>query len=303
MRVFVDTNVVLTGAFNPFGPAGTLIELIEHVEFVYSPRVLDECRYLIQREAPNPQVAQEALSKTQSFLAELSAGIVSDCAPPPGIVALDADDDLLLGAAIAGQANAICTYNVKDFPTQHITVCTPLTLHRLIGKPKPEHYIQETLLSKHGTLLLFGRLHHESSMGALINSDTQVHVIANDRGFIELKGAGVKRCRPHKPLSGNSEFRLTIRYNTSDFEAALWVNHSGTWLKDILTTGSANFSDSTTPSLCFVPNHHFSGHIQCISGLPKFVSDKQLRSALDNYSLEASAGSLDLRKFLSRAHR
>lgn len=89
-----------------------------------------------------------------------------------------------------------------------------------------------------------------------------------------------------------------MRYNNTDFEAATWTKDSATWSKEVITTGAASFSQATRPILCFVRNHHFSGHIQCISGLPRYVRDKQMQAALDNYSLEAAAGSLDLKRYL-----
>ena len=43
MRIFLDTNFVLTGALNPNGPAGTLAALFGRATFVFSPQVLAEC--------------------------------------------------------------------------------------------------------------------------------------------------------------------------------------------------------------------------------------------------------------------
>lgn len=298
MRIFLDTNVVLTGALNPNGPAGTLAALLGQATFIFSPQVLAECDYLIERDAPTRLVAQVVQNATRSYLNALGALQVPDVAPPQGITALDDGDNMLLGAALSAQANAICTYNVKDFPASYINVRTPFAIHRSIAEPKLEQYIQPVTLSAHGTLLFFGRLHHESSMGTILDSDGRVTVVADERGFIRLTGSGVRRSHSIKPLRGNTEFRLTLRYNVADFEAALWVKNSGTWVKDVITTGAASFSDATRPILCFVPDHRFSGHIQCISGLPRFVREKQLPAALDNYSLEASAGSLDLKRFL-----
>ena len=298
MRVFLDSNVVLTGAFNRQGPAGTLGALLGQVSFVYSPQVLAECDYLIWRDAPSPRVAQAASHALLSYLASLRALQVPDASPPAGVAALDAGDNVLLGAALAAKSKAICTYNVKDFPSHHIKVGTPLAMHRSISKPKLEHYIQAVELSSRGTLLFFGRLHHESSMGPILESGNCVTVVADEKGFVRLAGSAVQRSRALKPLPGGTEFRLTLRYNNTDFEAALWAKDSATWSKEVIATGAASFSQVTRPILCFVENHHFSGHIQCISGLPRFVRDKQMQAALDNYSLEAAAGSLDLKRYL-----
>jgi predicted nucleic acid-binding protein len=299
MRVFLDSNVVLTGAFNPQGPAATLAALQGQVSFIYSDRVLEECLYLVQRDAPSAAVQQAAEHSVRSYLANLRALQVPDASPPPGIAAFDEGDHLILGAALASKSDALCSYNIKDFPPEHISIGTPLAIHRSNPGPRLEHFIQPINLSSKGTLLFFGSLHHESSMGPILQSDNGVTVLADEQGFIRLTGAAVKRFRTLKPLPGATEFRLVVRYKENDFEAALWRKDSITWHKEVITSGTASFSHSTTPILCFVQNPKFSGHIQCISGLPRFVRDKQMPAALDKYSLEAVAGSLDLKRHLS----
>ena len=111
-----------------------------------------------------------------------------DASPPEGITTLDESDHLLLGAAFAAKCDAICTYNVKDFPDGHIVVRTPLAIHRWIAVPQLEHYVQAVLLSDRGTLLFFGRLHHESSIGPILESGGSVTVVANEKGFYQTQG-------------------------------------------------------------------------------------------------------------------
>src|SRR3546814_15351616 len=107
-----DTLLPYTPLFLP-GPAGTLGAWRARARFVYSRQVLTECDYLIGRDAPSMRVAQVAGQILRSYLASLGALQVPDAPPPAGIAALDADDDLLLGAALAARCDAICTYNVK----------------------------------------------------------------------------------------------------------------------------------------------------------------------------------------------
>ncbi len=300
MRTFLDTNVVLTGTFNHRGPAGILGSLGDPVTFLHSPRVLQECSHLIARDAPTAKIERLATECVLSYLAQLRSECVPDCMPPAGILARDPDDDLILGAAIASGSDMICTYNVKDFPADRLAICTPLTIHRKFSDPTLEQYIQKVMLGSQGTMLFFGRLHHPGSMGTILTSENGTKVSADNLGFVHLVGPEVSRCRAIKPLRANEEFRLTVRYNKSDFEAALWGKKMGYWEKDLLSSGTGSFSERTLPNLFFVPSHQFFGHIQCISGLPRFVRDKHLLSALDNYSLEAVAGSLDLRWFFEK---
>ena len=76
----------------------------------------------------------------------------------------------------------------KDFPDGHIVVGTPLAIHRWIAVPQLEHYVQAVLLSDRGTLLFFGRLHHESSIGPILESGGSVTVVANEKGFYQTQG-------------------------------------------------------------------------------------------------------------------
>jgi len=296
MRVFLDTNVILTGAFTARGPSASLGSLAK-ATFLYSRCVLDECNHLIENNAPNEQVVRMASARIQGYLKQLRAECVPDCSPPAGVSAHDPEDDVILGAAIASNADVVCTYNIKDFPTDEIGVGTPLSVHRSVSEPTIEQYIQPVMLSEKGTFLLFGRIHGQGSMGPILQSENGTTVVADHEDYIRLIGPSVQRHKVVKPLTAGQEFKLTIRYNKSDFEASVWSKNSGAWRKEVLALGSAVFSNTTKPLLFFVPNNRFSGHIQCVSGLPRYVKDKQMASALENYSLEAVAGSLDLRSF------
>lgn len=300
-RIFLDTNVILTGALYQYGFSGKLISFVEKVTFLHSPHVLKECNNLISRDAPTDKIKTMALTAIDSFLGRLQSTSVEDHELPNGLSANDPDDNLILGSAIAANADVLCTYNIKDFPDGELIINTPLSIHRTFSNPELEQYIQSINLSSQGTLLFFGRLHHPSSMGPILISSNGVTVTADENGFIHLSGANVKRHNALKPLRGNEEFRLSIRYKKTDFETALWTKTLTGWVKEVLTNGAASFSENTSPVLFFVPNHRFSGHIQCLSGIPRYVKDKQLHSALDNYSLEAiDGGSLNLKWFLDR---
>ena len=299
-RVFIDTNVLLTGAFNQRGPAGRLAALTPTHQFLHSAKVISEADCLIQRDAPSQAIRNAALGHIRSFLQTLKSECVADCPPPDGVSANDPGDDLILGAAIASKSHTICTYNLQDFPGDVLKPKTPLSIHRDAGSRDLGNYIQHINLSNCGTLLYYGQIHHSSSMGPILCSHDGTCVTADALGYVQLTGESVSRCSAIKPIFANEEFKLSIRYNTTDFEAALWKRDETGWTKDILSTGAGAFSNNTKPILFFVPNHKFSGHIQCISGLPRYVRDKKIISALDNYSLEAVAGSLDLKHFLSQ---
>lgn len=299
LRVFLDTNVVLTGALYPNGPAGSLSRLSDTVSFLHSQYVLEECDHLLCRDAPSELVGC-ASTQIDEYLKELDSKLVSECPPPDGAATNDEKDDPILGAAMAAKADLICTYNLDDFAESPLECGTPLAVHRKAGDVSLENYIQPVVLSSRGTLFYFGAIHHKSSMGPIIRSSNGTTVTCDKEGYIVLCGEHVNRSDPLKALEGGRQLRLTLRYNESDFEAALWEKSGEYWEKEIISRGSAAFLDDTSPILCFVPNHSFNGTIQCISGVPYFSRDRQIRRALDNYSLEANFGSLNLREYFIR---
>ena len=302
-RVFLDTNVVLTGAFNPKGPAGSLNSLCNEIQFLHSPLVLEECAHLTARGSPTPRIHLSASNRIREYLKALKSHCVPDCSPPPGLRANDPGDDLILGAALAAQASVMCTYNINDFPTGILSIQTPLSLQRAVGEPVIEQYIQPVVLTADaGTLLFYGRVHHPSSMGCILKSG-ETSVFADEQGFIQCRGPSVIRHTAEKPLKDNEEFRMTIRYNTSDLKVEVWTKSNGEWASSCLSSGAVQFSEAPTPILCFVPDHQFCGHIQSISGLHRYVRNRALAAALDNYSLEAVAGSLDLKSYLTNTAR
>jgi predicted nucleic acid-binding protein len=224
-RIFLDTNVVLTGAFSQRGPAGTLSKLANSVQFLHSPLVLEECNNLVSRDAQSTLIYEAAMGQIHSFLTRLGSEVVDNRLPPPGVSAKDRDDELILGAAIAAKADTICTYNIRDFPSKEMAIRTPLSVHRSIAEHTLDHFIQQVELSSKGTVLFFGSIHHASSMGPIIKSGNGTCVTADKEGFIQLSGPKVTRNKVLKPLRAKEEFRLSIRFHQSDFEAALWTKH------------------------------------------------------------------------------
>src|SRR3546814_19877581 len=79
---------------------------------------------------------------------------------------------------------------------------TPLAIHRSLAEPQLEHFIQAVQLSDRVTLLFFGRLHPESSMGPIMESGGGVTVVADEKGFIKLTGTAIKRSSSLSPLPG-----------------------------------------------------------------------------------------------------
>ncbi len=104
MRVFLDTNV-LVSAFASRGLCADLFELIllEH-ELVIGAQVLMELRRSLRRKIKLPAARCDEIME---FLREDASTFVESAKPVTA--AVDDDDALVLGEAIAGQAEVFVT--------------------------------------------------------------------------------------------------------------------------------------------------------------------------------------------------
>ncbi len=148
MRVLVDTNGLARAAAGPPGPAYEVVQRAtehEHV-LILSPFLADELGRVLRypRMRPLHSLSDEEIDQ---FIMDLM--LVADVVEPGGAslgVSSDRDDDPILAAAYAGQAEVICTRDrhfhepaVKEFCAAHkIEILSDLELLAgLRGGAKP----------------------------------------------------------------------------------------------------------------------------------------------------------------------
>jgi len=114
MRVVLDTNVVVSALLNPEGPPAAVLAVIFTGEVIplLDSRLLAEYREVLLR--PRFGFTPEQVEAVVSGLLEI--GELVD-APPLGLRLPDPDDVPFLEVAVAGQADAIVTGNVRHFPS------------------------------------------------------------------------------------------------------------------------------------------------------------------------------------------
>jgi putative PIN family toxin of toxin-antitoxin system len=113
MKIVLDTNVLVSGMLQPFGPSGQIVRLVASGDLVlcHDSRVLAEYREVLLRAkfGFDPE-------RVESLLDEIGANGIPISARPLVIRLPDPDDEPFLEVALAGGASCLVTGNLKHYP-------------------------------------------------------------------------------------------------------------------------------------------------------------------------------------------
>jgi len=114
MSVVLDTNVVVSGLLQPFGPSGQIISLVAagDLTLCHDPRILAEYREVLLRDKFGFSPYRVA-----ALLEEIEARGTPAVAHPLTIRLPDPDDEPFLEVALAGGAPLV-TGNAKHYPPE-----------------------------------------------------------------------------------------------------------------------------------------------------------------------------------------
>ncbi len=117
MRVVLDTNVIVTALRSPRGASAALVRLVAEGKITLLMSVAIALEYeAVCLRPENRKAAKLSVAQTYIFLDGLAA-----LAEPVTLRFLwrpqlrDAGDEMILEAAVNGRADAIVTFNLRDF--------------------------------------------------------------------------------------------------------------------------------------------------------------------------------------------
>ena len=127
MKIVVDTNVLVSGLLNPRGAPGRIVDLLlaGHVSLLVDDRIQAEY-HEVRRRGRFGFDARDV----GALLAFIDATATHVHGTPLAERLADEDDEPFLEAAIAGEADALVTGNVRHFPArlaQGIRIVSPAT--------------------------------------------------------------------------------------------------------------------------------------------------------------------------------
>lgn len=115
MKIVLDTNVLVSGLLQPFGPSGQIVRLVAAGDLVlcHDPRILAEYQEVLLREkfGFDPE-------RIDILLEEIRAGGIPVAARPLAVRLPDTDDEPFLEVAVACEARCLVTGNAKHYPAE-----------------------------------------------------------------------------------------------------------------------------------------------------------------------------------------
>ncbi len=115
MRIVLDTNVLVSGLLNPYGPPGRIVLLAAagDVQLCYDPRILGEYLDVLSR----PKFAFHP-EQVEALLDQICAEGESVVPRPLGHPLPDPDDDMFLEVAIGAAVDYLVTGNIRHYPAR-----------------------------------------------------------------------------------------------------------------------------------------------------------------------------------------
>lgn len=139
MKIVLDTNVLVSGLLNPYGPPGRIVQMVAAgwVSVCFDARLFSEYRDVLLR--PKFDFQPEHV---EAILEQIRFGGVLTMAGPLAAHLPDRSDEPFLEVAIAASADCLVTGNPRHYPVAlcgGVHVVSPAELIEIIRSHPAEH--------------------------------------------------------------------------------------------------------------------------------------------------------------------
>jgi uncharacterized protein len=115
MRIVLDTNVLVSGLLNPYGPPGQIVRMVAAGEILlcFDARILAEYRDVLLRPKFDFRVEH-----VDALLEQIRTAGVSAASQPLACRLPDRDDEPFLEVAVASAADYLVAGNLRHYPAR-----------------------------------------------------------------------------------------------------------------------------------------------------------------------------------------
>jgi predicted nucleic acid-binding protein len=244
MKVLIDTNIVLNGAFNRYTVARDLVNTTDKLNHYISYSSIREVDNLLKTNCSTRKEIEKASLLVREYLQNLGCIILSPGDPKLSLEILDLDDRPIVSTAKENLIETICSYNIQDILDFNGTVRTPLELVREHGQ-NLINYLFRIKGKKIGTIFSIIEPSHKSSIGDLFTTDDGTEHFINKDGFYSYSNTTFSLKIKNEIISGE-RIGLVIRSKEGFYEASCWVPekdkkwyHGNRFSKTVLAEGFA----------------------------------------------------------------
>lgn len=304
MKVLLDTNIVLNGAFNRSTVARDLIKTTNTLSYYISYSSIEEVDRLLEKNCTTLMEGKRAALLVRNYLQSLGCLILAPGDPSLSLEILDIDDRAIVSTAKLNLIKTICSYNIKDIINFDGQVITPLELTRQYGENSLKN-IFSIEGQRIGTLFSVIEPYHKSSIGTLFNTDDGTEHFIDKNGFYSSSKSDFLYDVKNDIISGE-RIGLVIRSKEDFFEASCWMPekdnkwyHGNRLTKSILAAGKVGLDSTIDLKLATnAGKSEFWGHVVNISVVPNFIKESNIQKALGAMCLDVIYGSKNIKKLL-----
>lgn len=186
MKVLLDTNIILNGAFNRFTVARELVNTTGKLNYYISYSSIREVDNLLKTNCSTKNKREKAALLVKGYLQNLGCLILSPGDPRLSLEILDIDDRPIVSTAKEILIDTICSYNIQDIIDFNGSVRTPFELVREYGQNLVDHFFR-VKAQKIGTIFSVIQPYHNHVLEIFLKQMMVLNILLTRMDFTLLQ--------------------------------------------------------------------------------------------------------------------